>query len=275
MPFEKLKQLSDGGGVFDYIETLTLYRTHPKRSLAELRLNLDDGFRGYFDSRLAQMSARWGADSKVVKDTVGLSDFIRKRLVSTALDVLCLHGGKSELPTVRRVIDREDLFFSEVVLRFLSRYGSWADRQRVLSLEGKTSANSSGGFLGIPVTRTDLPIGRALYTLGKHRLADLLSLDTSAAVKRAIVASLAQADISKLSDDILLDQLSAKDDDLRRLLALRCSIALSKQHVQRLLLAYLKRETRYYNTIHWLDLAASMPRHVARRVAAIQLSAGP
>lgn len=271
-PFEALKQLSDAGGVFDYLETIALYRAYHRRAESDLHANLDDGFRAYFEKRLADMSSRYGADSKLVRDTTGLSDFIRKRLVSAALDVVCLHGDRSALQRVRRVLDREDIYYSEIVLRFLGRFGNWSDRDRILKFQRRSPNGHLGSILSIPSQRTELPIAQALYKLGRTRLADLLGLETNASVKRAILATLTRGDISRLSDDLLLAQFGAKDDDLRQVLALQCCLSLPKRRIGHLLDEYLERESRFYNVIHWLDLAASMTRATARHAASVQLA---
>jgi hypothetical protein len=127
-------------------------------------------------------------------------------------------------------------------------------------------------LLSIASDEHALPVASALYAIGKRRLADLLGMEVDASVRRALVAEFSQKDILGLSDDILVRQLNSTDDQFRKMFALKCALSLSQTRTRKLLDKYIgQKGQRYYNSIHWLDLGASMPRSVVKTIAKFEL----
>ena len=115
-------------------------------------------------------------------------------------------------------------------------------------------------------------IATALYAIWKSRLLDLLSLEIDVGVKRDLIAKMSQKEVDGLSDEIILKDLNNKDDQVRKIFALKCAQAMSRTRVRKLLDTYVNGDSqRYYNSVHWLDLGASMSRQAVKKVTKFQL----
>jgi len=98
-------------------------------------------------------------------------------------------------------------------------------------------------------------------------------LETDNAIKRAVILKFTQRDMAKLGDGLLIEQLNSADDQLRKAVAIKCALALTQTRVNNLLERYIQQSgQRYYNSIHWLDLGASMARSVVKVVAKFELA---
>ncbi len=103
-------------------------------------------------------------------------------------------------------------------------------------------------------------------------MVDLFTLNIDAAVRRALIVEMSQKSICMLNNDFLVSQLNNEDDQCRTILALKCAQALSRARIRKLLDEYINQDgKRYYNSIHWLDLGASMPRQVIKAVVKFEL----
>jgi len=69
-----------------------------------------------------------------------------------------------------------------------------------------------------------------------------------------------------------MGELDNEDDQLRKIVAIKCAQALKQRRIRGLLDKYLKQEHYYYNSLHWLDLGASMPRHLVKNVTEAELA---
>ena len=104
------------------------------------------------------------------------------------------------------------------------------------------------------------------------RLADLLQQEIDDSVRRALIVQFSQKDVAKLSDGSLINLLNDADDQFRKVFALKCALSLTQARVRKLLAKYTQQDgQRYYNSIHWLDLGASMTRDTVRSVANFEL----
>lgn len=270
--YEELLEKAEASGVFDYIEISALNDRYPRKRMTNIRRDVEDGFKGHFDAKLNGIASLLGEDSKTVTDTKALEAFLRKRLTTDGLNALCTHGSRSDIALVRKALDRFEIYFSEPALNFLARFGDWSDRNRILSI-----ANSFEGINSILTIGSEdqaKAVGAALYAIRGSRLIDVLRLDISMAVKRAILLQMSLQETRSLTDDVLIAELNSKDDQYRKILAIKLVRAASQGRIRKLLKRYIDRDgQRYYNSVHWLDLGASMPRQVARTVAEFELAA--
>ena len=194
-------------------------------------------------------------------------------LTSDAMDALCALASSKDLPLVRTLDDNELVVdYLESALRFLSRFGDWSDKDRILSFTDRYRATSQT-WLSLGASERNRPIATALYAIGKSRLLDLLKLDMDTAIRRALLIVASQKDIDSLSDDIVMTELNNKDDQTRKVLALRCVEAMTQARIRKLLDKYVNQEgEQFYNSVHWLDLGASMARTAAKAVAKFELT---
>lgn len=166
----------DACNVFDDLEVIALYEHSFRSCLTEIRENLDDRFKRFFDTKLARSAALYQLDAKRVSEIQKLEDFIRNILTSKTLDVLCIHSNKVELDRVRTTLDNGEVAISRAILRFISRFGDWTDVRRILTLSQRRHFSATIA-LWLATDEWAKPIAQALHALGKSRLVDLLQLE--------------------------------------------------------------------------------------------------
>lgn len=272
LSYDELRTHVKGSSIFADLELSVLYEKYFRNCAAEMRQNLADSFKAYFDEKFEEITSTSGADSKLARDTLGLESHLRGTWVSLTLDIICKMGGRKDLQLVRDVLDEGSAsYFSQSVLHFLARNGDWTDIARVLSYSEKHP--SDGTFLTTDFSKKARDVASAIYAIGKSRLIDLLSVDVDKLVKRELFKIITQKDLLRLSDGYLLGEFLADDHSTRGILSLRCVEVMAKSRIRKLLDTYADQEgERYYNVIHWLDLGNSMPRELAKTVARNQLA---
>ena len=241
-----------------------------KHILEEIRQNLLDGFESYLRSATNLPSNSQSPERIVLGAVIG-SDFRRKRFCEDAVSALCAARKSEDLELVRGVLDRLPIKATESILSYLRRFGDWSDISRINKLDDDGS--SRGGLLGVRMTLLPDERASAVLALGRHRLADLLDCDLQYSIRTAILKLMSSKDIAGLTDSIALRELSHENSRSRIIFALRCIQSLSKKRIKGLLDRYLGGdEYRYYSSIHWLDLGASLPSRTARMIAENEIS---
>ena len=242
-----------------------------KHVLAELRQHLEDGFKTHFEHELEQAEIKHQNLRNYHDIKSSLVQFYRTQLCSVALSALCDIRRSEDLSLVRQTLDQFSVNGSKNILSYLARFGDWTDIARVNNLEENSNKNSTLLTLGT----ISYPSERALaiFALGKHRLADLLLCDMQSLVRHELLQLVPQKNISELSDDLILRELSSKDDKSRIIFALRCVQSLPRARIKNILQKYLEgEEYSFYNSIHWLDLGASFPKRQAKYIATRELA---
>lgn len=270
LPYSELRDRVVQTDISDTIPLLTMYRGYRSKSLGEIRANLADGFLGYITAGLETIKGWHGEDSTESRMAVQKSDALRKTLTAKSLDILCQSLVPTDLNLVRRTLDLNPVDFSRSILKYLARFGDWSDRDRIIAF----GTPQSDLMLLIPSLPEEqlADTAKALYAVGKQRLADLLQLKLDATLKRAVIRCLALKDVRSLNRAILFSVLTDEDDVVRKTMAIKCAQAHSKQAAQKLLDRLYDADTRrYYNVVHWLDLGASMPRAIVDSVSNFEL----
>ena len=263
--FGELRTIAESCDILDHLEFSVLCEKHTGRYLTEMRSALDNGFKSFFDIKLARFALLCGNDDQVSK-VKKLEDWIRMGFVSRTLSALCAHSDRCDLSLIRKTLNQWDVEFSPAILHFLGRFGDWTDLDRVLAFVSRHKSR-----IGIFSTTPDenaKAVAEALYMISKTRLIDLLDIDVDFVVRRLIMRKLTKSDIRSLSDDVMIIQLNNADDQSRKIFALKCSLHLSQTRVQNLLRRYIRVGTnqKYYNSIHWMDFGASMEKGVAKAI---------
>ena len=203
-------------------------------------------------------------------DARNLEKFLCDRLISLTIDALCKYGDAHDLSLVRRTIEQRDIGFSDNVLGYLARYGDWSDKDRIIAFSKK----SSGSIVSLLFDggHNNHSTAKTLYGIAKSRLLDILESDLTIGLRRRLLLILTKKDIRGFDDDVIIKELNNEDDQSRKIFALRCVQALSRSQISKLLSKYVDGDARrFYNSVHWLDLADSMPRQKAQLVAKFQL----
>ena len=271
LSYDELRKKGETSGFLDYLEVTTLYARYTGRCLTEIRNNLSDGFKSYFQDKIARLATLYPDESTYISDAKSLEDHMCTRLTSKTLEALCAYSGVADIELVRKTLDDWHVEYADNILRYLGRFGDWSDINRILSIGNPSSGRSS--LLSFAHNKHDDAVASALYALGKSCLIDLLDLKADTGVRSSLIKKFSQKDISSLSDDILIDQMNSTDDQFRKGLALKCALSLTQARIRKLLDRYTTRNgQRYYNSIHWLDLGASMPSRIAKMVAIFELA---
>ncbi|WP_349322340.1 hypothetical protein [Asticcacaulis sp. MM231] len=152
----------------------------------------------------------------------------------------------------------------------MAKFGNWSDIDRIKKLGDYVSDRSH--ILSLRTTKMPVQKAKAILAIGATRIADVLDVDLEMATRRAIAYHVPKKSIADLGDEVLLRELSRDDDKYRVIFGIRCVLSLPKSRVSALLKRYVNRDAhRYYNSIHWLDLGASIPQALARIVAQREL----
>ncbi|WP_162933097.1 DUF4062 domain-containing protein [Roseovarius sp. EL26] len=233
----------------------------------ELRQNLSDGFEKYFQARIAAAREKYGADDKVISDSENLSTYYRLRLSSLALEALCRLQKRDDLDLVRQVLTEFEVAASPNILSYFKKFGEWRD---ITTVDGMSNvARNTNALLALASVDYSAERASTILQIGKTRLSDLLELELKHPTRLALLKKIPATSLRELHDDVLLRELSRDDNESRIVFALRCVQALPKSRVAGLLDRYMDADAqRYYNSIHWLDLGASLPTRIAKSVAA-------
>jgi hypothetical protein len=96
---------------------------------------------------------------------------------------------------------------------------------------------------------------------------------TDAQVRAHLIKQIPNSTFVSFSDDVILRELAHKSTECRAIVALRSVQALSKSRVEGLLESYIGHDSyRYYNSIHWLGLGASLAKKISKEVASRELA---
>ncbi len=267
----ELKQKVANASVFNTKELGAYYSTFKFEAQSEIRKNLEDQFENHMKAGIKKIEEDSKNNPELIASARDLDSFLRKNLCALALGNLCSIARATDLPLVRSTVDKMEIAGSSSVLKFFARYGEWSDLGRVIRL-GDIRPDRTNLWANFS-SQMPKEKASAIMAIGKNRIADLLSFEMDNSIKRSLLTQLPSKAIAELSNETLIAQLNRDDDECRALLAIRCVLSLSKQRVATLLEQYVDREgSRFYNSVHWLDLGASMPFKLARKIAEHQLS---
>ena len=224
---------------------------------------ISDRFEAYFNNKLEELEQRYGKTTDFVVKTKGLGAFVRKDMTRKALDVLCSKGSSKDLPSVRHALLHDDMGYSRKDTEFLRKHGEWKDIKLLI----KSISRLSSPLLIGSVNAAETAIAaRSIVALGKHRLRELLDLEMPAQLLHQVVLASPDEGFGKLSDTLLLKLLNNESDRVRKACALKIAKSATKKRIDKLLRMYVDHDDyRYYNTIHWLDFANSLPAARVRK----------
>lgn len=266
LEFGEVRDLANKAGILNSLEISVLFGKHGSKLVEEIRNDLADGYRSFLLNQIRNDPLLKGMDGDVTTKFVALSDFRRRHYCSMGLDALCDVSDQSDLPLVRKAIDSESVDGSTKVLAYLGRFGDWSDVERIKGLGEHPEEQSV--FLAMGSVKLPRQKAQALIDVGSERIADVFNLDIPNRIRLFIPSLLSNRAVSECADEVLLRELNREHDTYRIMMAAKCVVALTKGRLQSLLMNYVNSDSnRYYNSIHWLDLGASAPRAVAKRVA--------
>jgi hypothetical protein len=263
----ELEELVKRASIFDRSAERALLERRFAKDGATLFTLIDDRYKQAFASELAEMTARYGEESQLVKDTKGLEDYVRGGFVRDALDIVLRKSDAKGLPFVRKHLADSSLAYSDHDLEYLGRYGEWQDVPLIVSLVGRYARGASLLFGGDG--KKHRLAARVLHRIGKGRTGELLGIEMPAELLALVICGLSDKEFKTLSDEQIGGLLLSEFDRVRKITALKCVRSFPKKRLIKTLQDYIAGEKhRYYNVVHWLDLGGSATKEIAVRSAA-------
>lgn len=268
---ESLKEEVEKADVYEWDALYALYALHFKQYLPQITSALDDTFVSEFGRRLENMRPDIGGFADLMTQVESLSSYLREEASKRVLSIVCEHGDASAMGLVRRTLDREQPPFAEEIVEFLKRYGAWEDVKRIAALVERRNY-AKAGFL-YDSSAEYRSAAKAILKLGKMRAADLLSLSISSSLLAHVIAEMANKQFAELSDASILVLMTNEGDAVRKAASLKSILSLTRGRNRKLLQTYAEGDQyRYYNVVHWLDVAVNTPVSFGRALAARELT---
>jgi hypothetical protein len=102
---------------------------------------------------------------------------------------------------------------------------------------------------------------RAVYALGKTRMAEIISRTIPSQLIVHLVMEMSDKAFRGLDDQVVSLLLQSEHDTVRKVSALKCVRAWPKTRLAKYFATYMSGDrARYYNIVHWLDFGLSVPR---------------
>lgn len=273
LPERELTRKVESGRMYDDAAYFARVESYFAEHVAELRRDIDDIFKAYFEERIRRMETFFG-DSPAGKDLAkkfkdqdrNLEDFHRKRLTRQGLDILCRAGKREDLQRIRGNLQSGYAGASKADAEYLGNYGEWTD---ILLLSNVEMTMLSGSLAPI-ADYEDFQgeVAKAALSRSRgHPVSALFSLELPTVILKKIIELCPESRFSNISGDTLVGLLNHESPDVRKAASIKAVLAFPVERIKSILRGYISGEYRYYNVIHWLDLGASMSRDEALKVA--------
>lgn len=268
MSDEKLEQAVLSESIFEREAHFILHERNFSRTSESLRKNVDDQYKEYFSDALQSMAKKYGEQSDLIEKTAAVGDVLRKEFTRQGLDVICRKAQRVDIGRVRKALISGDIDYSPNDAEYLRRFGEWEDIPLLINIVKRRESNRLNSLLISVDGSKHRAVARAIHTLGRTRLQELLQLPMPHRLRSHIIVEIPDKAYRALSDHSLNLLFNLDGELVRKAAALKCVKALTKGRIARLLTQYISTdETRYYNVIHWLDFGCSAPRDHASRGA--------
>ncbi len=263
LKYHDLREIEKDESFFATEATLAIYRGYFKNSKAQLDNDLLDGFERICSERRKPLLGTSSEPSD------SLFKYVRENLLQSALEVYCSKASKSDLTTVRAVVDKYNIKFDAEIAEFLTNHGEWEDALRLSKLSGNIKYGLGASLLSFEGRASDFQlVAKSILKLGSKRIADAWKLDLPMSVRVQFVNEMPKRLFSAFDNQSIIDMLLMESDVVRAAVALKAVLCLSKSRLNNVLDAYCNIDgTHYYNVIFWLDLGVSTNRKASQRVA--------
>ena len=270
-PKRELTKKVESSPMFDDAAYFARAEKYSAKHVKELRLNVDDAFKTYFEERIRRLEALYGVFSgtkdlfaKEIQSYRDIEDFHRKRLTRQGLDILCRAGKREDLQRIRGNIHGSYAGISKTDIKYLEKHGEWIDIRLLLNVE-------IGEIAPLVYSYEDFQedAAKTIIKISRGRsVSELFALEMPPAILKKAIELCAESRFSKISNDTLLKLLYHESPDVRKAASIKAVQTFSVKRIKSVLCEYVSGDkSRYYNVIHWLDLGASMSRDDALKVA--------
>lgn len=261
MPLAELKIRIDWYDVNGPLAYMTAGLEHFESEGAAVRKDLADGFQAIHDASAERLARDFGGDAKgIVARFKEGGPFIRTQFIKAALAILARMGERPDAHFAREFVTQQEGDVQKHAVALLGRCGDPTDAETLL-----TVARGSRGEVKRLAVEGALRLGQgsfdALLTSGDHEL-------VTHALRWALDKDI--ADLPKRLEPLLAHE----DSTLREKALAVLSKKLRGEDMERLLKAYVAKESYYYNVVCWLDRILYSPppmREFFRRELASKL----
>ncbi|MCI4569303.1 DUF4062 domain-containing protein [Lysobacter sp. CFH 32150] len=267
LPMSALSEIVSTESVFAREGMIALSERKFRSMGADLRRSVDDQFEKAVVEGISDLVRKYGEGSQLVADARRLENHLRKDYTRLALSVLCQKSDPSDLSRIRASLGSRFVEYSACDVEYMRKFGEWADIPLLID-----SLDRVSGLGGLLIGGDDdhfRAVARAMYELGRERLPDLFLIPAPDRLRAYVLLEVADKLMRDLPNSFFLSLLKAESDFLRKVVVLKCVRALPKARLEEILSTYLSAEEyRYYNVIHWLDMAVSLPKSRSAGIAA-------
>jgi hypothetical protein len=268
LPDRELETLAKSGPISSADAYFVLAERQFAKYATALRNDIDDQYASEFLCHLQEVGTAVGEGHELIAQWRALGDFTRKQETRRALDVICHKGLPEDLPRVRKALGTGFVDFSSADIEFLRRLGEWADIPLITEAVKRPVAGRTSTLL-TPDSGEKYQVGaRALYSLGRSRLPELLALPMRHELLVQLIINIPSSAFRQLDDAPIELLLRSEHDAVRKIAAVKSVAVLGSKRVARLLSRHISSDQYYYNIVHWLDLGASAPARMASKSAA-------
>jgi uncharacterized protein DUF4062 len=271
LPEKQLLAIIENGIILNNPPYIELCRRYFRNHSEELRLNVDDQFKGKFEADI-EILINIGLSNKSIEDTRALEEFINKGLIRQALDVLCEKGEVKDIDRIRRNMRSDSTKSSENEIEYMRKLGEWEDIPYLFKAE-KDIASHSTSLLTSSINQDwHRSVANAVYHIGKGRLNELLQMDIPPRILVELIKVCASSRFSEISDTTCLCLLNNENDGVRKFASLKSVQSFKKSRLVFLLEHVVGRDHQYYNVIFWLDFGVSLSKPRIRQAINIIFS---
>ena len=242
------------------------------KHVKELRRDIDDTFKAYFEERIRRVETSFGdsSDSKdLVKKIKGSEDLHRKRPTRQGLDILCRAGKSEDLQRIRSNLQGGYTGASKADAKYLGKYGEWTDILLLSNVKVEMLSVPQAALLADYYEDFQGEVAKAILRISRgNPVSELFALEMPAVILKKTIELCSESRFSKISNNTLFKLLYHESPDVRKAASIKVVLTFSTKRIKAILHQYISSDKyRYYNVIHWLDLGASMSRDEALKVA--------
>ncbi|MBC2692754.1 DUF4062 domain-containing protein [Pseudomonas kielensis] len=259
--------------IFDQNAYFALVRRDFKSRGDDLRKVVANRFEERFETLVEEQVNRHVMPANFFEQTNKIDKYLRNNFTREGLNIICSKLDVADLPLVRLMLASGGVDYAALDLLYLAKFGQWCDIPLVIaSLERPDSGRRFASLLSSVNSTKYECAARTLYTLGKHRLNDLLVTEMPGALLAQIIPLIPDKSFRGLADEVIDSLIRSEIESVRKMTSLKFIRAFPRNRSTSFLNDYMAADQFYYNVIHWFDFGISVPRDLMLRAAAKALS---
>jgi hypothetical protein len=247
-PIAELESLSISNTIYDQESYFALAsRTFSKRGNA-LRKSVRDQFKSEFDQEIKRVKNLYPNDNEFIKQTEGLSDFVRAKLTRKAMNIIVRKMKPEDISLVRNALSSGFIEWNEHDFAYFEKLGEWTDVELLINSTYNWRHDISMFYSSYQNDNTKMHylIAVALYAIGKERLVELLSIKMNTRVIKHLIWISNDKIFRSIPTEIIDALLNNEEEIIRKSTALKCAKSLSKSKNKSLLERQMDKNRQRY-----------------------------